>query len=272
MSICPNPWPSGPTAPPRRRLGARRGGSPSSPVRSKRLELGFPGRERYTRARNARRWSQALVKWEMSVHGVRADAELRGMSRFRPFAGAFLAFYVAPIILAAGCLAVYILLAPPLVDNEWFRAPSKAERFFGGVVTVSALSAINALGFAIPLALHFRARRRGGWRLNAVSAVLAVACCLVAAGAIWVAFIAFGGGFWGFTDPWITGSFVAVVCVSCVAISSLLPSCALLSLSKWGVLGSAQVGYCSRCGYDLRGTKGPACPECGNQVGATKAT
>ncbi len=41
--------------------------SPSIPVRSKRLQLGFPRRERYTRGRKARRWSRAKVKWEMSV-------------------------------------------------------------------------------------------------------------------------------------------------------------------------------------------------------------
>ena len=42
MSSWAHPCPSGPTGPPGRRLGARRGGSPSIPVRSKRLELGFP--------------------------------------------------------------------------------------------------------------------------------------------------------------------------------------------------------------------------------------
>ena len=40
--------------------------SPSISPRSNRLELGFPA-GRYTRARKARRWSQALATWEMSV-------------------------------------------------------------------------------------------------------------------------------------------------------------------------------------------------------------
>ena len=43
MSICPHPCLSGPTGPPGRRLGAGLGLSPSIPVKSKRLELGFPG-------------------------------------------------------------------------------------------------------------------------------------------------------------------------------------------------------------------------------------
>ena len=44
--------------------------SPSIPVRRKRLELGFP-RRRYTRARKARRWSRAKVKWEMPGQAIR---------------------------------------------------------------------------------------------------------------------------------------------------------------------------------------------------------
>ena len=67
MSICPNRRPSGPAQPPGRRLGAGLGLSPSIPARSKRLEPGFPGRGRYTRARQARRWSRPKVKWQMSA-------------------------------------------------------------------------------------------------------------------------------------------------------------------------------------------------------------
>ncbi len=46
--------------------GAGLGLSPSIPVRSKRLELGLAG-EDVTIARQARRWSRAKVKWEMSA-------------------------------------------------------------------------------------------------------------------------------------------------------------------------------------------------------------
>ena len=42
MSICPRPRPTGPTAPPGRRLRAGLGVSRSIPVKSERMELGFP--------------------------------------------------------------------------------------------------------------------------------------------------------------------------------------------------------------------------------------
>ena len=191
------------------------------------------------------------------------------MRGFRAYSAALLAFYLTPVILITGFVAIGTFFAGYARSSPELPS-SPTEVFVEVVVVLCVFSGIGTFGFSMPLGLHFRARGRAGGRLFGVSAALGVVCLLLVGGAIWVGEVL--GlqrklGLNGFAAiPYILGA----VAIACVAVSSLLPTCVLLGLRKLRFL--AQPGFCDRCGYDLRGTIGLVCPECGNQVAATKAT
>lgn len=150
---------------------------------------------------------------------------------------------------------------------EAFYGPQYGHGFEYGVggaqlsLLVAAILATICLPGAITaLLLLGKIEQSSAWRLTGLTILAAIFSVSIVVGIELL-----------IPDAWVTKSRLAYIYATIFAASFAAPLVTILGGTKLGYIERKKIkGVCSACGYDLRGTYGPQCPECG--INRTQAT
>lgn len=145
---------------------------------------------------------------------------------------------------------------------EAFYGPQYGHGFEYGVggaklslIVVAILATISSPGAIAALLLLGKIEPASAWRLIGFTVLGALVPLLM------IVVIELTPSAWHVSLPWL------YVYIPVYLAILILPITTILGAAKWGCIERLRIqGVCSACGYDLRGTTGPQCPECGSTI------
>ena len=164
--------------------------------------------------------------------------------------------------------------ASPILAAFWFwLVPTLAvpafgpmDKFADTLFLIGVLSIANALGFLAAEFLCPRIQRQHAVRLFALSGAVGLTCYF--AFPVVVRLVRP----WGHLEFWDIGDVeLPALALGAVLLSGLIGFVSLrVALALRFLLSSELSSICGKCGYDLRASPGPKCPECGARVSAPR--